>query len=108
MKHPGETNVLMSMRHVKRWVLPLLMAIVLMAMVSGYILRDVYGAPFDLPAWAGSITLEFLPRLVRASLLALVGIALCGLCVTNLVTAKEGRFLRWRGGIDDPGGRAGS
>lgn len=97
----------MGMGQVKRWVLPLLMAIVMVCSGAGNILRGAYSAPVTLPAWVGSVTLEFLPHLIRAWVFALAGIALLVLCLNNLVPFNDRQFAHGRS-VDSPGGPSGS
>lgn len=60
---------------VKRWLLLLLAGIVLMSLAVAYVLRDAY-SHVTFPAWFGPLTLQFLPRWVRAVIFALFGLAL--------------------------------
>jgi hypothetical protein len=83
--------------HVKRWLLLLFFAIVMISLAAGYILRDLYSAPFVFPSWVGDVTLQFLPRLVRALLFALVGVVLIVLCFYKLSQSILGPFLPGRG-----------
>jgi hypothetical protein len=101
------------MRQVNRWVLPLLLAIVMMAMAAGFILRDiyardVYAVPSILPPWVGSATFEFLPRVVRALVFALVGVVLGVLCFKNLVSFSGGQLRLRRGDLERRGGYSAS
>ena len=86
--------------HVKRWLLLLFVAIVMISLAVGYLLRDLYSAPFTFPSFVGELTLQFLPRLVRALLFALVGIGLIVLCFYKLGQSILGPFLPGRGSTD--------
>ena len=86
--------------HVKRWLLLLFLAIVMISLAAGYILRDLYSASITFPSWVGDLTLQFLPRLVRALLFALVGVGLIVLCFYKLGRSILGPFLPGRGSSD--------
>jgi uncharacterized cofD-like protein len=83
--------------HVKRWLGLLFFAIVMISLAAGYILRDLYSAQITFPSWVGDLTLQFLPRLVRALLFALVGVGLIVLCFYKLSQSILGPFLPGRG-----------
>src|ERR1700680_2157822 len=83
--------------HVKRWLGLLFFAIVMISLAAGYILRDLYSAQITFPSWVGDVTLQFLPRLVRALLFALVGVGLIVLCFYKLSQSILGPFLPGRG-----------
>src|SRR6202165_4886513 len=83
--------------HVKRWLGLLFFAIVMISLAAGYILRDLYSAQITFPSWVGDVTLQFLPRLVRALLFALVGVGLIMLCFYKLSQSILGPFLPGRG-----------
>ena len=86
--------------HVKRWLLLLFLAIVMISLAAGYILRDLYSASIHFPSWVGDITLQFLPRLVRALLFALVGVGLIALSFYKLGQSILGPFLPGHGSTD--------
>src|ERR1700693_5410990 len=83
--------------HVKRWLILLFVAIVMISLAVGYLLRDLYSARIAFPAYVGDLTLQFLPRLVRALLFALVGVGLIVLCFYKLSQSILGPFLPGRG-----------
>src|SRR5580693_6747767 len=83
--------------HVKRWLLLLFFAIVMISLAAAYLLRDLYSTPFYFPAWVGTLTLQFLPRLVRAMLFALIGFGLIALSFYKLSQSILGPFLPGRG-----------
>src|SRR5580704_17546305 len=86
--------------HVKRWLLLLFVAIVMISLAVGYVLRDLYSAQIVFPAFVGDLTLQFLPRLIRALLFALVGVGLIVLCFYKLSQSILGPFLPGRGSSD--------
>jgi hypothetical protein len=96
----------MSMRLVKGWVLPLVMAVLVVALADGYMLRIIYSASSTFPPVVGWVTLEFLPRLVRALVSALVGIGLIVACCYRLVQNSNGRLLRGHRGMNGSGARS--
>src|SRR5580704_933617 len=83
--------------HVKRWLLLLFVAIVMISLAVGYLLRDLYSASFVFPSFVGDLTLQFLPRLVRALLFAMVGVGLILLSFYKLSQSILGPFLPGRG-----------
>jgi len=52
---------------IKRWLLLLLFGFVIMALGVAYLLREVY-LNYPFPAWAGTVTLQFIPRWTRGLL----------------------------------------
>src|ERR1022692_2837090 len=86
--------------HVKRWLLLLFVAIVMISLAAGYILRDLYSASIVFPSWVGDLTLQFLPRLVRALLFALAGVGLIALSFYKLGQSILGPFLPGHGSTD--------
>lgn len=52
---------------IKRWLLLLLFGFVVMALGVAYLLREVY-LNYPFPAWAGTVTLQFIPRWMRGLL----------------------------------------
>ena len=48
--------------HVKRWLLLLFVAVVMISLAAGYLLRDLYSASIEFPPWVQDATLQFLPR----------------------------------------------
>jgi len=82
--------------HVKRWLLLLFAAVVMISLAVGYILRDVYSANVRFPDWVGYATLQFLPRVVRALLFATVGAAVLLLAFIKLGQSILGPFMLGR------------
>ncbi|MFN2451074.1 MAG: uridine diphosphate-N-acetylglucosamine-binding protein YvcK [Candidatus Dormibacteria bacterium] len=68
---------------VKRWGLLLLLSFVLMSLAVGYVLRDAY-TTVRFPGFVGVLTLQFLPRLVRALLIGGLALAMFGVSVFML------------------------
>ena len=58
--------------HIKRWLALVLIGVAIMGLGFGYILREVY-ATYTFPDWVYYVTLQFLPRLVRAALFIVRG-----------------------------------
>lgn len=52
---------------IKRWLLLLLFGFVVMALGVAYLLREVY-LNYPFPAWAATVTLQFIPRWLRGLL----------------------------------------
>jgi uncharacterized cofD-like protein len=78
--------------NVKRWLLLLFAAIVLLSLAFGYALKDAYTSiPF--PRFVGPLTLQFLPRWSRAVLFLGLGVALAGLAFYRLGRSVLGPFL---------------
>jgi uncharacterized cofD-like protein len=79
--------------HIKRWLLLVLIGMTIMGLGFGYVLREVY-FNYTFPSWVADLTLQFLPRLVRAALFLLVasGIILFG--VWKLNTSLLAAFRR--------------
>ncbi len=80
--------------YIKRWLLLLFVSIVMISLAVGYVLRDIYSSSFRFPAVVQEITLQFLPRAVRAVLFAVAGIAILLLCFYKLGQSLLGPFLR--------------
>ncbi|GAC1338194.1 MAG: YvcK family protein [Candidatus Dormibacteria bacterium] len=68
---------------VKRWVLLLLLSFVLMSLAVGYVLRDAY-TTLRFPGFVGVLTLQFLPRLIRALLIGAIALGFFGLSAYKL------------------------
>jgi len=84
--------------HVKRWLLLLFASIVLISLAVGYVLRDVYSADVRFPAWVQLATLQFLPRVLRALLFGVVGVAILVISFWKLGQSILGPFLLGRAG----------
>jgi uncharacterized cofD-like protein len=80
--------------YVKRWLLLLFASIVMISLAVGYVLRDIYSSNVRFPSWVQTLTLQFLPRAVRASLFAVAGVAILLLCFYKLSQSLLGPFIR--------------
>jgi uncharacterized cofD-like protein len=67
----------------KRWLLVLLVAMVLISLGIGYALVELYRS-VQVPYWVGMVTLQFLPLLVRGVLFVLIGVGLVWLAIRGL------------------------
>ncbi|HEV7678332.1 MAG TPA: gluconeogenesis factor YvcK family protein [Candidatus Dormibacteraeota bacterium] len=83
--------------NIKRWLLLLFASIVMISLAVGYALKDAYQS-FQFPAFAGPLTLQFLPRSVRALLFAVIGIGVLVLSFYKLGQSLLGPFLLTRNG----------
>ncbi|MHB8718816.1 MAG: gluconeogenesis factor YvcK family protein [Candidatus Dormibacteria bacterium] len=80
--------------YIKRWLLLLFVSIVMISLAAGYVLRDLYSAGVAFPTWVQEVTLQFLPRAIRAVLFAAAGIAILLLSFYKLGQSLLGPFLR--------------
>jgi len=94
---PAVLRLLAPGLHVKRWLLLLMVGIVLIALAVGYALRDVYSTGYGFPTWVQDLTLQFLPRLVRAIIFLAAGVGVMGLSFYFLGKSVLGPFLTRRG-----------
>ncbi|HEY6379719.1 MAG TPA: gluconeogenesis factor YvcK family protein [Candidatus Dormibacteraeota bacterium] len=60
--------------HVKRWLLLLFASIVIISLGAAYALRSLYSADITFPGYVGTLTLQFLPRSVRAAMFLVLGV----------------------------------
>ncbi len=81
--------------NVKRWLVLLFASIVMISLSVGYVLRDAYST-VRFPNWVGDLTLQFLPRWVRAVLFAGVGVSVLILSFYKLGQSLLGPFLPGR------------
>src|SRR5437879_7397001 len=81
--------------HVKRWLLLLMVGLVLISLGIGYLLRDFYQYG-SFPKFVGPLTLQFLPRPIRAVLFGAVGVGIIGLSLYKLTQSVLGPFLPGR------------
>ena len=81
--------------NIKRWLVLLFASIVMISLAVGYALKDAY-QNFRFPSFFGPLTLQFLPRSVRALLFALVGIGILVLSFYKLGQSLLGPFLPGR------------
>jgi uncharacterized cofD-like protein len=78
--------------HVKRWLLLLMLGIVVIGLGIGYILRELYDS-VTFPDFVYYITLQFLPRYVRAALFFALGIGTIALAIARLNRSLLSPFL---------------
>src|SRR5258708_24227337 len=85
--------------NIKRWLLLLFASIVMISLAVGYALKDAYQS-FTFPSVAGPLTLQFLPRSVRALLFAVIGIGVLVLAFYKLGQSLLGPFVLARNNGD--------
>lgn len=78
--------------HVKRWLLLLFLSILFLSLGAEYALTNAYRT-LRFPAWVQTLTLQFLPHLVRAGLFAALGICLLLLSFYKLSVALIAPFV---------------
>jgi uncharacterized cofD-like protein len=81
--------------NIKRWLILLFASIVMISLAVGYALKDAYQS-FTFPSFFGPLTLQFLPRSVRALLFAVIGIGILVLSFYKLGQSLLGPFLPGR------------
>ena len=79
--------------YIKRWLLLLFVSIVMISLAAGYVLRDLYSSGVTFPVWVQGLTLQFLPRAIRAVLFAVAGIGILVLSFYKLGQSLLGPFL---------------
>jgi uncharacterized cofD-like protein len=82
--------------NIKRWLVLLFASVVMISLAVGYALKDAYQT-FTFPSFFGPLTLQFLPRSVRALLFAVIGIGILVLSFYKLGQSLLGPFLPGRG-----------
>src|SRR5678815_2375983 len=78
---------------VKRWLLVLLAGATLLGLGFGYVLLDLYRT-VPVPDAVGALTLQFLPRLVRAVLFGGLGVGLMAWSLNRIQQTLLAPFLR--------------
>src|SRR5260221_14298760 len=78
---------------VKRWLLLLLAGATLLGLGIGFVLLDLYRT-VEMPAAVSLLTLQFLPRLARAALLGVAGLALMVWALARIQSTLLAPFLR--------------
>jgi len=78
--------------HIKRWLALVLIGVAIMGLGLGYILREVY-ASYTFPDWVYYVTLQFLPRLVRAAMFLFVASSIILFAVWKLNTSLLAAFI---------------
>jgi uncharacterized cofD-like protein len=79
--------------HIKRWLLLVLLGIAIMGLGFGYVLREAY-ATYTFPTWVYYLTLQFVPRLVRAGLFIGVSCSIILFAVWKLNTSLLAAFVK--------------
>ena len=79
--------------YVKRWLLLLFASIVIISLGVAYGLRSLYSADITFPGYVGTLTLQFLPRPVRAALFLAVGVGSIALSFYKLSQSVLRPFL---------------
>jgi uncharacterized cofD-like protein len=79
--------------HIKRWLALVLIGVAIMGLGFGYILREVY-LNYTFPEWVYYVTLQFLPRFVRAALFIGVSVGMIMFAVWKLNTSLLAAFVR--------------
>src|SRR5690348_7579329 len=69
--------------NVKRWFLVLLAGMVVVSLGIAFAITEAYRT-VSAPAWVATVTLQFLPLLVRGGILLVIGGALCAYGVRGL------------------------
>src|SRR5215211_3294863 len=69
--------------HLKRWILVLMVGLLMLVLGAAYVLVEIYRT-MPLPEEAFWVTLQFLPRPVRAALVAVAGAGLIGWALWKL------------------------
>ncbi|MFN2568406.1 MAG: uridine diphosphate-N-acetylglucosamine-binding protein YvcK [Candidatus Dormibacteria bacterium] len=82
--------------NVKRWLLLLVSGIVMISLAGGYVLRETY-TNVRFPSWVQTLTLQAIPRYVRAALFAALGIGIIAASLHKLGRSILGPFLPGRG-----------
>jgi uncharacterized cofD-like protein len=78
--------------HIKRWLLMVLIGVAIMGLGFGYVLREVYDE-VTFPDQAYYVTLQFLPRLVRAAIFLTVASTFILFAVWKLNTSLLAAFI---------------
>jgi len=86
--------------HIKRWLVLVLLGVTIMGLGFGYVLREVY-FNYTFPEWVGDVTLQFLPRLVRAALFVTIASGIILFSVWKLNTSLLAAFRRTDEGLVD-------
>ncbi len=69
-----------------RWFALLMVGVALLSIGETYILHALSGVSFRYPAWLYYLTLEFLPREVRAAVFLIAGLSLIVLVLLRLTS----------------------
>ena len=79
--------------HIKRWLALVLIGVAIMGLGFGYVLREVY-VTYTFPEWVYYMTLQFLPRLVRAAMFIMVACSIILFGVWKLNTSLLAAFIK--------------
>ena len=79
--------------HIKRWLLLVLLGIAIMGLGFGYVLREAY-ATYTFPTWVYYLTLQFVPRLMRAAMFIGVASSVILFAVWKLNTSLLAAFVQ--------------
>lgn len=78
--------------HVKRWLLLLMFGIVVIGLGIDYVLRELYDS-LTFPEFVYYVTLQFLPRFVRAALFFTLGVGTIAMAIAQLNRSLLSPFL---------------
>jgi len=82
--------------HVKRWLVLLMLGMVMISLGIGYALRNFYASGVVFPGFTYYLTLQFLPRYVRAGLFGALGLGIILYALYKLTQSVLGPFLPGR------------
>ncbi|MDQ6772094.1 MAG: YvcK family protein [Candidatus Dormibacteraeota bacterium] len=82
---------------IKRWVLLLMLAILIIDLGASYALKAIY-TEVNFPGWVAGLTLQFWPKPVRALIFVVAGLGLLGFSIAMLQRSMLGPFLPGGGG----------
>jgi uncharacterized cofD-like protein len=83
---------LMPGLEVKRWLLLLMLAILIIDLGASYALKSLY-TEVTFPGYVATITLQFLPKTIRAVIFVLAGVSLLMFSIVKLQRSVIGPFL---------------
>jgi uncharacterized cofD-like protein len=83
---------LMPGLEVKRWLLLLMLAILIIDLGASYALKSLY-TEVTFPGYVATITLQFLPKTIRAVIFVLAGVSLLTFSIVKLQRSVIGPFL---------------
>jgi uncharacterized cofD-like protein len=83
---------LMPGLEVKRWLLLLMLAILIIDLGASYALKSLY-TEVTFPGYVATITLQFLPKTIRAVIFVLAGVSLLAFSIVKLQRSVIGPFL---------------
>jgi uncharacterized cofD-like protein len=83
---------LMPGLEVKRWLLLLMLAILIIDLGASYALKSLY-TEVTFPGYVATITLQFLPKTIRAVIFVMAGVSLLAFSIVKLQRSVIGPFL---------------